>query len=85
MNAFEAEFRHTCPYTIIALLGQGYVSLMGIKSFTPLLMNYILKSTIEITSFKRTYRSMMTGSTDIDRFIIQLRILIAVEQWSETN
>jgi len=42
-------------------------------------------STIVITALKTTYRSMITASTDIDRFIIQLSTLMAVEKSSETN
>ena len=32
-----------------------------------------------------TYRSMITASTDIERFINQLRTLMAAEKSSETN
>jgi len=42
-------------------------------------------STIDITALKTTYRSMITASTDIDRFIIQLSALMAVEKTSENN
>ena len=42
-------------------------------------------STSEITTFKTTYRSLITVSTDIDLFIIQLGTLMAVEKSSETS
>jgi len=42
-------------------------------------------STIEITALKTTYRSMITASTDIGRFIIQLGTLMAAEKNSETD
>jgi len=44
-----------------------------------------MMSTIEITHFKTTYRSMNTASTDIDHFIIQLSTLMAVKNDAETN
>ena len=50
----------------------GYVSLTRFHEFIPLLTRHIIKSTIEITALKTTYRSMITASTDTDRFIIQL-------------
>jgi len=58
---------------------------MGFHEFTPLPTRRIIQSTIEITSYKTTYRSMITASTDIDRFIIQLTTLIAAEKSSETD
>jgi len=80
--AYKAERWRTCPYTIIAFSVNGYVSLTGFTSFTPLPTRHIIKSTIEITSLKTTYRSMITASTDIDRFIIQLSTLMAAEKSS---
>jgi len=48
-------------------------------------MRHIMKSTMEITALKTTYRSMITARMDIDRFIIQLSTLMAAEKSSETN
>jgi len=42
-------------------------------------------STIEIKTVKTTNRSMITASTDIYHFIIQLGTLMAAEKCSETN
>ena len=70
--AYKAERWCTCPYTIIAFSVNGYVSLTGYHEFTPLLTCHVIQSTIEITALKTTYRSMITASTDIDRFIIQM-------------
>ena len=80
--AYKAERRRTCPYTIIALSVNGYVSLTGFHEFTPLPTCHIIKSTIAITDLKTTYRSMITESTDINRFIIQLSTLMAAEKSS---
>jgi len=82
--AYQAERWCTCPYTIIAFSVNGYVSLTGFHKFNPLPTCHIIKSTIEITSLKTTYRIMITESTDIDRFIIQLSTLMAAEKSSET-
>jgi len=53
--------------------------------FTPLPTRHIILSTIQITALKTTYRSMITASTEIDRFITQLSTLMAAEKSSETN
>ena len=63
----------------------GYVSLTGFHEFTPIPTCLIIQSTLEITALKTTYRSMITASTDIYRFIIQLSTLMGAEKSSETN
>jgi hypothetical protein len=83
--AYKAGHWHTCPYTIIAFSVNGYVSLTGFTSFTPLPTRHIIQSTIETTALKTTYRSMITARRDIDHFIIQLSTLMAGEKSSETN
>jgi hypothetical protein len=83
--AYQAGRWRTCPYTIIAFSVNGYVSLTGFMSFTPLPTRHIIQSTIETTALKTTYRSMITARRDIDRFIIQLSTLMAAEKSSETN
>jgi len=80
-----AERWRMCPYTIIAFSVNWYVSLTAFTSFTPLPTRHFIKSTIEITPLKTTYRSMITANTDIDLFIIQLSTLMAGEKSSETN
>jgi hypothetical protein len=85
MYAYEAEHWRTCPYTIIAFSVNGYISLTGFDQFTPLPTRHIIKSTIAITDLKTTYRSMITESTDINRFIIQLSTRMAADKTSGTN
>jgi hypothetical protein len=70
---------------MIAFSVNGYVLLTGFTSFTPLPTRHFIKSTIEITALKTTYRNMITASTDIDRFIIQFSTLMTAEKSSETN
>lgn len=84
-SAYEAECWRMYLYAIIALCVNGYVSLTGFTSFTPLPTCYIIKSTSEITAFKMTYRSTITASRDMEHFVIQLSILMVVENISETN
>jgi len=85
MYAYNAECWRTCPYTINAFSVNGYVSLTGFTSFTPLPTRHIIQSTIETTALKTTYRSIITARRDIDCFIIQLSTLMAAEKSSETN
>jgi hypothetical protein len=68
------------PYTIIAFSVNGYVSLTGFTSFTPLPTRHIIQSKIEITALKTTYRSMITARKDINHLIIQLSTLMAPEK-----
>ena len=82
---YKAERWRTCPYTIIALSVNGYVSLTGFHEFTLIPTRLIIQSTLEITALKTTYQSMITASTDIYRFIIQLSTLMGAEKSSETN
>ena len=85
MYAYKAERWLMCPHTIITFSVNEYLSLTGFMSFTPLLPRHLIKSTIEITALKTTYRSTITASSDIDCFIIQLSILTASEKSAETN
>jgi len=71
--------------TLLSLFSKRKRFAQGIHEFTPLPTRHIIKFTIEITALKTTYRSMITASTDIDRFIIQLSTLMAAEKSSETN
>jgi len=58
---------------------------MGFHEFTPLAMRHSIRSTIEITALKTTYRRRITANMDIDRFIIQFSTLIPAEKSSESN
>jgi len=70
---------------MIAFSLNGYVSLTGFREFTPLSMRHIIKSPIETTAFETRYRRVITASTDVDRFIIQLSHFMAPRMSSETN
>jgi hypothetical protein len=82
---YKAKRYRTCPYSIIPFSVTGYVVLTGFHKFNPLPTRHIIKSTIAITDLKTTYRSMMTESTDINRFIIRLITMMAAENSSGTN
>jgi hypothetical protein len=49
------------------------------------MIHYIVKSTIEITTVKTTYKSLNTACMDIDQFIIQSSQVKAPMLSSETN
>jgi hypothetical protein len=82
---------HTRPnigvraHTLFSLLRNRIFFAHGIYEFYPLPTRKIIKSTIVITPFKTTYRSMITASTAINRCIIHLSTLMAAEKSLETN
>jgi len=48
-------------------------------------MRHITMSTIETTAFQMKYRSVITASTDLDRFIIEFSHFMAPRLSTVTN
>jgi hypothetical protein len=63
MYTYEAERRHTRPYTIITFSENGYISLMGLRvdDFTPFPTRDIKQSTIHNTAHQMRCRCIITA------------------------